>query len=53
MRKIEIGETYMIVLPGDVKRYGRVLRIDDQDQEVLVRWVGYRLPNEWVSIRDF
>jgi len=43
-----IGQTQRIVLPGDVTRLGKILAEDSHGEMVLVRWVEYDLPDEWI-----
>jgi hypothetical protein len=45
----KIGSTIRIALPCGITRYARVLGYDDD--MVLVRWIDYALPNEWVPVR--
>ena len=43
---IKIGQVLRIILPGDIARRGKILDMDDG--MILVRWVEYDLPDEWI-----
>lgn len=45
----EIGSIMVVTMPGDVRRRGKILAVDDD--LVLVRWLDYRTPNEWIPAR--
>lgn len=47
----KIGNVVRVNLPGDVTRRAEIMRYDADDEMVLVRWVGYDLPNEWIPTR--
>jgi hypothetical protein len=40
-----------IWLPGGIERRGRILAIGEHDEEALVRWLDYDLPDEWIPMR--
>lgn len=43
----KVGSVLRITLPGDVTRRAKILEYD-RDLMVLVEWVDYDLPVEWI-----
>lgn len=47
----KVGEIRPIWLPGGIQRRGQIIDIDSHGEEVLVAWLDYPLPNEWIPIQ--
>jgi hypothetical protein len=44
-----VGAIGIVTMPGDVTRRFKILSVDDD--MILVRWLDYSLPNEWIPTR--
>lgn len=46
-----IGSIVRLNLPGDIVRQCRILSYGQNRETVLVEWIDYALPDEWLPVR--